>query len=95
MSEETALFFIENYPVKGLVTLALSLVNLTKQEETVLNLHCKQNMTQEDIAEELGISRNTVNTRYRKAVKKICIAWDGSYWIEILVEDLKKRMKIL
>lgn len=92
MKEETALFFLRRYPVASLVNLALTFVNFTDQEATVIELCARKRMTQEAAAERLGVSKNSINTWYREALEKICIAWSGSEWIEILVENYKSKL---
>lgn len=92
MKKETALFFIQKYPVKSLVELALSFVNLTAQEETVIDLCGKKHLTQEAAADKLGVSKNSVYTWFSDAMEKLCYAWSNSEWIEILVEAYKRKM---
>ena len=90
MKKETALFFIRKYPVKPLVDLALSFVNLTEQEEIVINLCGKKQLTQEAAADKLGVSKNSVYTWFSEAMEKLCYAWGNSEWIEILADYISQ-----
>ena len=87
MSEETVIAFLR-YPVAGLVDYALSLANLTWQEETAVILCGRKHMTQERAAEKTEVSVNTINNWYRSGIRKLCDAWSGSKWIEILTAKL-------
>ena len=85
MKEETVVAFLR-YPVSGLVDYALSIANLTWQEETAITLCGRKHMTQERAAEQTGCSVNTINNWYRSGIRKLCDAWSGSGWIEKLMK---------
>ena len=85
MKEENVIAFLR-YPVAALVDLALSFANLTWQEETAIALCGRKHMTQERAAEHAGYSVDAMQKWYRSAIKKLCIAWSGSEWIEKLIK---------
>lgn len=85
MSESTVVAFLR-YPVAGLVDYALSIANLTWQEELAIDLVGRKHMTQERAAEKAGYSVDAVQKWYRSAIRKLCIAWSGSVWITRLVD---------
>lgn len=84
MSEEIVIAFLR-YPVAGLVDYALSIANLTWQEETAITLCGRKRMTQEKAAEKAGYSVDAMQKWYRAGIKKLCSAWSGSEWIFILI----------
>ena len=88
MKEETVVAFLR-YPVAGLVDYALSIANLTWQEETAVMLCGRKHMTQEKAAEHAGYSVDAVQKWYRSGIKKLCAAWSGSEWIVILINSKK------
>lgn len=86
MTEEKALKFLR-YPVAALVEFALSLVNLTWQEELALNLCGRRQLTQEKAAESAGYSVAAIQRWYRAGMKKLVAAWSGHEWIDRLTTD--------
>lgn len=88
MSEDTVIAFLR-YPVAGLVDYALSIANLSWQEETAITLCGRKRMTQERAAEQAGYSVDAMQKWYRAGIKKLCSAWSGSEWITLLVEKMK------
>lgn len=86
MTEEEALKFLR-HPTAALVDFALSLVNLTWQEELALNLCGRRHMTQERAAESAGYSVDAVQRWYRAGIKKLVVAWGGHDWIKKLVDS--------
>ncbi len=74
------------YPSRPLVDFALSLANLTWQEETAAELCGRKHMSQEKAAEEAGYSVDAMQKWYRAALKKLSTAWAGSEWIYKIVQ---------
>ena len=74
------------YPSSILVDFALSLANLTAQEEKAIYLCGRRRMTQELAAEQADCSVDTMQRWYRAAVKKLSEAWAESPWIWKLTE---------
>ncbi len=89
MKEETVIAFLR-YPVAGLVDYALSIANLTWQEELAVTLCGRKHMTQERAAEQAGYSVDAVQKWYRAGIRKLCTAWSGSEWILILASNLNQ-----
>lgn len=85
MNEETAVQFLR-YPTAALVDFALSLVNLSWQEELALNLCGRKRMTQERAAESAGYSVDAMQRWYRAGIKKVTMAWSGHEWIEKVLD---------
>ena len=84
MNEEEVRAFLL-YPSAPLVDFALSLVNLTWQEETAIRLCGRQRRTQELAAEVWGVSTDTMQRWYRAGIRKLQIAWDGHDWIKKVI----------
>lgn len=71
-------------PYKPIVDLAIELVNLTaKEKEIIINVYLN-GYSEEETAEILEISRNTVSNRKRKALDKMSKAWKNSDLIEMI-----------
>ena len=80
MSERAVVAFLR-YPIAGLVEYAISIVNLTWQEELAVYLVGRKHMTQERAAETAGYSVDAVQKWYRSGIRKLRAAWSGSDWI--------------
>lgn len=63
-------------PIKPLVLLALSYVNLTDAEANTLILRHMRGHTQETVAEELERSKNTIQNWESSGIQKCADAWD-------------------
>lgn len=85
MTEEKALQLLR-YPTAALVEFALSLVDLSWQEELALNLCGRKRMTQERAAENAGYSVDAMQRWYRAGIKKAAAAWSGHEWIEKILD---------
>lgn len=85
MDEKKILAFL-HYPASVLVDLAISMANLTWQEETAITLCGRKDMTQEKAAEKTGCSPDSMHRWYRRGIKKLSSAWAGFPWIEKLIE---------
>lgn len=81
---------ILTYPEKILVLVAISYVNLKDREQNVLILRYMRGHTQEEVAEELDRSVNTVQTWERSAIDKCKIAWKH---LELIKEILRAAQK--
>ena len=84
MTEETVKRFLR-YPSKPLVEFALSMVNLTWQEETAITLCGQRRMTQEKAAEKADCSVDAMQRWYRSGLEKLTRAWAGSEWMSKIV----------
>lgn len=74
-------------PYKELVDLALSAVNLTAKERKVLDLRYLQGYTQEETAEILDASVNSVQNWEKAALVKCADVWNGKKWILKIIEQ--------
>lgn len=63
------------HPEKVLVLVAISYVNLKDREQDVLILRYMRGHTQEEVAEELDRSVNTIQTWEHAAIEKCRVAW--------------------
>lgn len=66
---------ILTYPEKVLVLVAISYVNLKDREQDVLILRYMRGHTQEEVAEELDRSVNTIQAWEHSAIDKCKVAW--------------------
>ena len=48
----------------------INMTNLTKEQTDIIHMYCCQKMTLDAIAEKLGLSRHTVQSRLNTAMKK-------------------------
>lgn len=62
---------VPDYRTRCKIALANSLNHLTDKQLEVLNLHFAKNLTQQEIADFLGLSRTTVQDRLTGAIKKL------------------------
>ena len=85
MSEESVKQFLR-YPSAPLVEFALTLDNLTWQEEEVIRLCGLRGMTQEVAAERMDRSVDSVQKWYRSAILKLSVAWSNCEWIHKILE---------
>lgn len=76
------------YPSRKMALYALSLVNLKDSESNTLILRHMRGMTQEETAEALGVSKNTVQNWERKSLRKCAAAWDG---LDVIADMISKR----
>lgn len=86
MNEETVIKMLR-YPSAALVDFALSLANLSWQEETAISLCGRKRMTQERAAESAGYSVDAMQRWYRAGIKKLAAAWSGQDWIEKITAE--------
>lgn len=86
MNEETVIKMLR-YPSAALVDFALSLANLSWQEETAISLCGRKRMTQERAAENAGYSVDAMQRWYRAGIKKLAAAWSGQEWIEKITAE--------
>ena len=84
MSEDDVKAFLR-YPSKALVDFALTLVNLTWQERTAVDLCIMQGYTQEAAAEKAGTTDKTMQRWHRAAIGKLCAAWAETVWIKKVI----------
>lgn len=84
MSEDDVKAFLR-YPSKALVDFALTLVNLTWQERTAIDLCGVQGYTQERAAEKAGFSVDAMQRWYRAGIRKLCTAWSETLWIKKVI----------
>lgn len=68
----------------GLVDYALSLVNLTADEQRVVSECFRRGVSREDLAEQMDRGRNCVQLLCRSALDKMRECWNGCRWIAIL-----------
>lgn len=80
MTEDAVKRFLA-YPSKPLVDFALSLANLTWQEETAINLCGRKRLTQERAAEKADCSVDAMQRWYKSGIRKLTKAWSDSDWI--------------
>ena len=85
MTRESVIAFLKT-PSVQIIDLAISMANLTLNEENVIRLHCQKGMTQEKIAEKEDVSTNAVQRWYYSGLEKLIQAWNGIWWIEKLSE---------
>lgn len=64
-----------NSPYKPLVMLVMELVNLKDKERLAIELVDIRGITEEKAAEEMEVSRNTIQNYRRKAYMKMSKAW--------------------
>lgn len=81
---------ILTYPEKILVLVAISFVNLKDREQDVLILRYMRGHTQEEVAEELDRSVNTIQTWEHIAIEKCALAWKR---LEFIKEMLRAAQK--
>ncbi len=84
MSEDLVKRFLA-YPSKPLVDFALSLVNLTWQEELAINLCGRKRLTQEKAAEKAECSVDAMQRWYKSGIRKLEKAWSDSDWITKII----------
>lgn len=73
------------------LNLALEMANLTDNERTAVDLCGIRGLTYDEAAEALQNSNkprevDTIKRWYRSAKKKLCVAWNGLYWIEAILQ---------
>ncbi len=85
MTHDEVVSIIE-YPSKQLAEYALSLVNLKDHEMNLLVLRYMRGLTQEETAEKLNRSKNTIQVWEKAAINKCSKAWNG---LEMISEMLK------
>lgn len=71
-------------PSAELVNLCIKLANLTAAEEQAVNYCYRLGYTQEETADILNKSRNTIYTWCRSGIAKCVRAWDGVFWLQNL-----------
>lgn len=67
-------------PDNDLVEFIMSLSNLSRREQEVLNLCARQKLTREEAAEELDRSVDAVQKWYRDGITKIRRTMSGKWW---------------
>lgn len=87
MNHDEVVSIIE-YPSKQLAMYALSLVNLKDHEMNTLVLRYMRGMTQEETAEQMERSKNTIQNWEKSAIGKCSRAWKG---LEMISEMLKTK----
>ena len=85
MEEKDVLRFLR-CESSDLVDLAVKKANLTWKEELVVTLCGRKDRTQNQAAEESGLSVDTVQRWYRRGIEKLGRAWSGIWWIQKLLE---------
>ena len=85
MTEDKALELLRCDDAR-LVDILLSMVNLTWKEEKAVNLCGRQELTQFQAAEMLGIDRRTIQRWHNTAMTKICKVWGGVWWVNKLID---------
>lgn len=83
MNKQQAEAFL-HYKYPAIVDLALSMVNLTADEEAALRGCGVRGKTQAAYAEETGFAENTIQRRYSRGINKAVDMWTGVEWIETL-----------
>lgn len=63
------------------VELAIALVNLSRNEEAVVELCGRKRMTQYEAARELDRSEDAIQKWWSSATKKLGETWDGMQWV--------------
>lgn len=76
--------------------LAIEMANLTDRERTAVELCGIRGLTYGEAAEALQRGNrpreiDTIKRWYSSAKKKLCMAWDGLYWIDAILEYEAKR----
>lgn len=85
MEEKDVLRFLR-CESSDLVDLAVKKANLTWKEELAVTLCGRKDRTQDQAAEESGLSVDTVQRWYRRGIEKLGRAWSGIWWIQKLLE---------
>lgn len=85
MEEKDVLRFLR-CESSDLVDLAMKKANLSWKEEMAVTLCGRKDKTQNQAAEESGLSVDTVQRWYRRGIDKLGRAWSGIWWIQKLLE---------
>ena len=85
MEEKDVLRFLR-CESSDLVDLAMKKANLSWKEEMAVTLCGRKDKTQNQAAEESGLSVDTVQRWYRRGIEKLGRAWSGIWWIQKLLE---------
>lgn len=85
MTEENVLKLLRCDDAR-LVDILLSMVNLTWKEEKAVNLCGRQELTQFQAAENIGVEQSTMHRWYKQGLDKICRVWGGVWWVEKLIK---------
>ena len=85
MTEENVVKFLR-CPASSVVELAITMANLTWKENLAITFCGRQAKTQEVAAEECDKSVDAIQKWYRAGIKKLCVAWNGIWWIKKLIE---------
>lgn len=85
MEEKDVLRFLR-CESSDLVDLAMKKANLSWKEEMAFTLCGRKDKTQNQAAEESGLSVDTVQRWYRRGIEKLGRAWSGIWWIQKLLE---------
>lgn len=85
MEEKDVLRFLR-CESSDLVDLAMKKANLSWKEEMAVTLCGRKDKTQNQAAEEAGLSVDTVQRWYRRGIEKLGRAWSGIWWIQKLLE---------
>lgn len=86
LPEDRVILFLR-YPSSALVEFAITMANLTEQEEKAIYLCGRRKMTQELVSRQTGFSVDSIQRWYRAGIKKLSEAWAGSPWIWKLTEN--------
>lgn len=78
-----------HYKYPAVVDLALSMVNLTADEEAALRSCGMRGKTQAVYAEESGFAENTIQRRYSRGIEKAADMWTGCEWVETLMRSMQ------
>lgn len=74
-----------NFEFKPVVDLLMELVNLKNLERESVVLVDLNGMSEERAAEQLDISRSTINNHRKKAIEKMSKAWNGNPLVELIL----------
>lgn len=74
-----------NIPEKKLLLLILQDVNLKDKELEILELYFLHGKTEEQVAEDLGLSRNGLQNIKKRAVEKIKKVWTNDSIIQMIL----------
>ena len=78
------------HPEKVLVLVAISYVNLKDREQDVLILRYMRGHTQEEVAEELDRSVNTIQAWEHTAIDKCKVAWKRLEFIKEMIRTAQE-----
>ena len=93
MDEKQVVAFLR-CPASVVVELALEMANLTDRERKAIELCGRRGLTRDEAVEEIQKSKtpreiDAVKRWYRSGIAKLCIAREGIYWIEAILNYKK------